>query len=95
MHCPTQSMCAVKINHYLQASPKPSIFTILSRDKLYVNIYHASFYILNTGYNVAKYDYICVQSIRELRGIPRLGMWIRLGIAVCRIPKSGHCDLDL
>ena len=26
---------------------------------------------------------------------PKLGVWMQLGIAECRIPFSGHCYLDL
>ena len=39
----------------------------------------------------------CVASIISLFeiGIPKLGVWMHLGIADCPIPFSGHFDLDL
>ena len=26
---------------------------------------------------------------------PKFGVWMHLGMAECRVPFSGHCDLDL
>ena len=38
---------------------------------------------------------LCISPIFFEVGILKFGVWMHLGMAECRVPFSGHCDLDL